>query len=78
MREEIVRVSRRDVLVAAALVQAGALVGAALNAVGEVVARAAPSLRPQATGTSATRCAACGAGDHSMLDPGCPAARKVR
>lgn len=29
--------------------------------------------RPAADGTSATRCAACGASGHAMLDPLCPA-----
>jgi hypothetical protein len=73
-----VRISRRQALVVAASVPAGFLVGVIANVVGTIVARAAPGLRPAAVGTSASRCAACGAGDHAMLDPSCPAARKVR
>lgn len=33
--------------------------------------------RPLASGTSATRCAQCGAHDHTMLDRRCPAAPRV-
>ena len=33
--------------------------------------------RPDAWGTSATRCAQCGATDHTMLDPRCPLAPRV-
>jgi hypothetical protein len=40
---------------------------------GETATRLAPSLRPAGGGTSATRCAACGATGHTMLDPRCPA-----
>ncbi len=41
--------------------------------------RAATSvLRPPSVGTTATRCAACGATDHTMLDPVCPASPRVR
>lgn len=39
--------------------------------------RVATALRPPTAGTSATRCALCGAADHTMLDPRCPAARRV-
>ena len=35
-------------------------------------------LRPPSAGTTATRCAACGATDHTMLDPACPASPRVR
>lgn len=36
------------------------------------------ALRPPSAGTTATRCAACGATDHTMLDPDCPASPRVR
>ena len=39
------------------------------------IGRAASFARPRADGTSATRCALCGARDHAML--GCPDARKA-
>ena len=73
-----VRVSRREVLISAALAPIGAAVGAIVSTAGQVVARSAPSLRPPAVGTSASRCAACGGSDHTMLDARCPAARRVR
>jgi hypothetical protein len=38
---------------------------------------AAAALRPSGEGTSATRCGLCGATDHTMLDPRCPAAKPV-
>ncbi|HLO35272.1 MAG TPA: hypothetical protein VK194_04285 [Candidatus Deferrimicrobium sp.] len=56
----------------------GYAVESAADAFGRVVNRAAADLRPSPGGSSATRCAACGATDHAMLDPRCPAARKVR
>ncbi|HEY6958138.1 MAG TPA: hypothetical protein VI814_04880 [Candidatus Limnocylindria bacterium] len=40
-------------------------------------ARAAAARRPAAWGTSATRCAQCGAQGHTMLDPRCPRAPRV-
>jgi hypothetical protein len=42
------------------------------------VGRAIGSMRPATDGTSATRCALCGAVDHAMLDPRCPRALRVR
>jgi len=62
---------------AAGLIPVGIGVAAISPRVGDAIRSATAALRPSASGTSATRCAACGAGDHSMLDPGCPAARKV-
>jgi hypothetical protein len=38
---------------------------------------AAATVRPPGSGTSATRCAQCGAADHAMLDPRCPSAPRV-
>ncbi len=37
----------------------------------------ARTVRPPSVGTTATRCAQCGAQDHGMLDPRCPAAPRV-
>jgi hypothetical protein len=57
------------------------LVAAAVTTLFAGVAAAARSIalpgRPSASGTSATRCAQCGATDHTMLDPRCPAAPRV-
>lgn len=67
-------VSRRGLFVVAAGVPVALVtlcLGDALKAVGTV-------LRPAPSGTTATRCAACGARDHSMLDPDCPATPRVR
>jgi hypothetical protein len=72
-----VPLTRRDLLRIGAFAPVGFVVGRAATALGGVIARSAPGLRPAATGTSATRCAACGAHDHTMLDPRCPAARRV-
>jgi hypothetical protein len=51
--------------------------GRGLRLAGDAAAGAIRAVRPPAQGTSATRCALCGAADHSMLDPRCPAARRV-
>jgi hypothetical protein len=69
--------TRRAVLEIVACVPAGFLAASALTAAGRLVTRAAGGLRPTPTGTSATRCAQCGASDHTMLDPRCPAAPRV-
>jgi hypothetical protein len=76
--EVAVRISRRALLAVAAWMPVGYAVETAAAATGRIVSRAAVDLRPGPAGTTATRCAACGAGDHAMLDPRCPAARKVR
>ena len=69
--------TRREILRIGAFAPAGFVAGRAAAKVSDAVTRAASALRPKATGTSATRCAACGAGDHTMLDPRCPAAKRV-
>jgi hypothetical protein len=69
--------TRRQLLRAAGIVPIGLTVSALVAHAGEILHSTAAALRPGATGTSATRCAQCGGGDHTMLDPRCPAARKV-
>lgn len=69
--------SRRRILVAVATVPVLFVVDRGIRAAGDGIRAAAASVRPPAGGTSAGRCAMCGASDHSMLDPRCPAARKV-
>jgi len=69
--------SRRTVLRTAVLAPVGLVVASAAAGVARVITASAPSLRPTATGTSATRCAACGAAGHGMLDRECPAAPRV-
>jgi hypothetical protein len=66
--------SRRRLLVVIAAIPV-AVVAARL---GDALREAAGVLRPPSSGTSATRCAACGDRDHAMLDPGCPATPRVR
>jgi hypothetical protein len=61
----------------AALVPIGAALSAAASTVGRIVDGAAASLRPAASGTSASRCGQCGSPDHTMLDPRCPAAPRI-
>lgn len=61
--------SRRRFLAGLVAVPAAFVGARALAAIG----RATSFARPRADGTSATRCALCGAGDHGML--GCPARR---
>jgi hypothetical protein len=57
------------------------LVGAPLAGVAAVTATRlganAGMLRPGAHGTSASRCAQCGARGHTMLDAACPASPEV-
>ena len=69
--------TRREILRIGAFAPVGFVAARAAAAVSGAVTRAASSLRPQAAGTSATRCAACGASDHTMLNPRCPAAKRV-
>lgn len=78
-------VARRQLLIAAAVVPTSFVAGRAARAVdGSVqaaVSGAARAARPEPAGTSATRCARCGAPDHTMLDPRCrmaPAFRSSR
>jgi hypothetical protein len=72
-----VRISRRHLLEAAGVVPIGLILTVLGARASQVLVDAAPSLRPTGGGTSATRCALCGASDHAMLDPRCPAARQV-
>jgi hypothetical protein len=69
--------ARRRLLVAAASVPVLLLVERGLRSVGDVIDGAIRAVRPAADGTSATRCALCGASDHAMLEPRCPAAKRV-
>lgn len=66
--------SRRRLLLAAVLAPVVLLVAR----FGDLIRAVGGALRPPASGSSATRCAACGAADHAMLDPGCPATPRVR
>jgi hypothetical protein len=65
----VITVSRRRLLVAAALVPGAALAGQLIAGLG----RAAAAVRPGADGRSSTRCATCGDAGHRMLDGRCPA-----
>jgi hypothetical protein len=67
--------TRRHLLIAAGAVSAFAVAERGARVAGEAVGRAVTAMRPAADGTSATRCALCGATDHAMLDPRCPRAR---
>jgi hypothetical protein len=65
--------SRRRLLIPLAAATTTYIVAAAIPALSRTVARA----RPAAWGTSATRCAQCGARGHTMLDARCPLAPRV-
>ena len=69
--------TRRTLVRLAVAAPLGLAVTRVLEGAGALLTHAAPGVRPAASGTSSTRCALCGAGDHSMLDPRCPAARRV-
>lgn len=69
--------TRRALVRLAVAAPVGLALTRAVEGAGAVLAGAAAGLRPPASGTSSTRCAACGAPDHTMLDPRCPAARRV-
>jgi len=75
--EEGMPVTRRQLLRAASIVPIGLTVSAFAIRAGEIIHASAAALRPAASGTSASRCGQCGRADHTMLDPRCPAARKV-
>jgi len=62
--ERRMHLSRRLLLTSAAAVPAIVLVERGMRTVGDLVAGAIQAVRPAADGTSATRCALCGAGDH--------------
>jgi hypothetical protein len=68
---------RRELIRLALAAPAGIAAAAIARGLGETVVRAAPGLRPPPGGTSAGRCAVCGDTGHSMLDPRCPAARRL-
>ena len=70
-------VSRRGLLILAGAIPAAALSGRAIGIVADAVGKAAQAARPGGNGTSATRCAQCGASEHTMLDPRCPLAPRV-
>lgn len=70
-------VPRRRLLAAGLAVPVMLILGRGAALVGEAVTGAVRAARPTATGTSATRCAQCGAPDHTMLDPRCPLAPRV-
>jgi hypothetical protein len=72
-----VPVTRRELLRIGAFAPVGFVAGRAVTALGRAITRSARGLRPPAAGTSATRCAVCGADDHTMLDARCPAAKRV-
>ena len=69
--------TRRQLLRFAGVVPIGLTVSALVASAGGILRSTAAALRPPGSGTSATRCALCGSDGHSMLDPRCPAARKV-
>lgn len=66
--------TRRRLLAASAALPALLVAERAIGALRTTAA----AVRPRADGTSATRCAQCGATGHAMLDPGCPRAPQVR
>ncbi len=69
--------TRRRLLWAAGLIPLGLAASAIASGAGDMIRSTARTLRPRAAGTSATRCALCGAVGHAMLDPRCPAARRI-
>jgi hypothetical protein len=68
---------RRELLRAAVIIPTSAIGAAIALRLADRLRVAAPHLRPRPDGTSATRCGACGGRNHTMLDPRCPAARRV-
>ena len=68
-------VTRRRLLTAVGAVAAFVVAERGARAAADAVGRAVTAMRPTPSGTSATRCALCGAADHAMLDPRCPRAR---
>lgn len=69
--------SRRLLLAAAASVPALIVLRRGAEVAAQAVLGAARGARPASDGTSATRCAQCGASDHTMLDERCPMAPRV-
>ena len=72
------RMTRRRILVAGLSVPALLVARQGAGILGDAAAGAIRASRPAASGTSATRCAQCGSADHTMLDPRCPLAPRVR
>lgn len=71
-------VTRRRLLLAAAVAPLLALAEQGRRTARAAAAGAVATARPVTSGTSATRCARCGAADHAFLDPRCPAAPRLR
>ena len=69
--------TRRRLLLGAAAIPALIAADRALRSITGVVGSTVRAVRPPSDGTSATRCARCGARDHGMLDPRCPSAKRV-
>ncbi len=69
--------SRRHVLRLAMAVPIGLAVMPLAATYGRAMKSVAGQVRPQPSGTSASRCAVCGSDDHAMLDSTCPARRTV-
>ena len=69
--------TRRRLLVVAATLPVLLVARRGVELAGDAIARAVQYARPAASGTSATRCAQCGAPDHAMLDPNCALAPRV-
>jgi hypothetical protein len=71
-------ISRRHLIVAAVTLPVLLAARRGVEIAGDVVAGAVRDARPAPDGTSATRCAQCGSPDHTMLDPRCPLAPRIR
>lgn len=71
------RISRRRLLRLASALPVGMALVPLAAIYARALAGAAAQIRPAPMGTSATRCAACGAPDHAMLDATCPAHPRV-
>lgn len=70
--------TRRRLILAGIASTVAAWLGPAAAMAAAADRRSAILRRPVPSGTSATRCAACGAVDHRMLEVVCPARRRVR
>jgi hypothetical protein len=65
--------TRRGFILTAALASLAPGAAALARSLRSSAATAAPALRPAPLDSSARRCARCGATDHGILGPGCPA-----